>query len=58
MRHRAYGIADNDPAVIENLLKFCSGFTAPVRSQISLPADMGYKAPKFPCILLRGTPIS
>src|ERR1039457_2081358 len=36
MRHCAYGIADNDPAVIENLLKFRGGFGALVRGQIGL----------------------
>ena len=38
MRQRADGIADNDPAVIENFLEFRSGFGALVRGQIGLPA--------------------
>jgi hypothetical protein len=36
VRQRAYGIADHDPAVIENFLEFPGGFGALVFGQIGL----------------------
>ncbi len=41
VRQRSYGIADNDPAVIENFLEFGGGFGALVRGQISLATHVG-----------------
>jgi hypothetical protein len=35
-RHGAYGVAHNDPAVVENFLEFRGGFRPPLRGQMRL----------------------